>query len=123
MIKSGNFSALFAKLKAIIEPYNKGLNIVLDDPENYHLDTAFIMKNKKPLFFGAVNIKKNYVSFHLMPVYVNPALLDNISNDLKKRMQGKSCFNFKVIDEALFRELAELTNKGFEFYLSEGYVK
>jgi hypothetical protein len=38
-----------------------------------------------------------------------PDLLGNISPELKQRMQGKSCFNFKTIDERLLTELAELT--------------
>jgi hypothetical protein len=29
---------------------------------------------QKELFFGGVQIKKNYVSYHLMPVYMEPAL-------------------------------------------------
>jgi hypothetical protein len=29
-------------------------------------------------------------------------------------MQGKSCFNFTKVDEALFAELGELTRTGFD---------
>ena len=54
-----------------------------------------------------------------MPVYVNPKLLGGISTELKKRMQGKSCFNFKTIDKQLMDELAGLTKKGFEFHKKE----
>jgi hypothetical protein len=60
-----------------------------------------------------VQLKKNYVSYHLMSVYVFPDLLENISDRLKKRMQGKSCFNFTTVDESLFAELAQLTAAGF----------
>jgi len=80
------------------------------------------MKNKKPLFFGAVQIKKNYVSFYLMPIYVQPKLLEKISEALKKRMQGKSCFNFKEVDKDLFEELGDLTQAGYEYYKNEGYI-
>jgi hypothetical protein len=48
-----------------------------------------------------------------MPVYMYPDLLDEISLELKKRMQGKSCFNFKAIDDAQVEELARLTAQGF----------
>jgi hypothetical protein len=41
-----------------------------------------------------------------------PKLLDSRSDKLKARMQGKSCFNFKVVDEALFKELEALTAEG-----------
>jgi hypothetical protein len=69
---------------------------------------------KKEMFFGAVQIKKNYVSYHLMPVYVFPELLKDLSPSLKKRMQGKSCFNFKKVDQETLAELGQLTARGFE---------
>lgn len=72
------------------------------------------MKNKQRLFFAAVRVGKAYVSFHLMPVYASSDLSKSISPELKKRMQGKSCFNFKAIDEKLFKELGKLTRAGFE---------
>ncbi len=56
------------------------------------------------------------VSFHLMPLYWEPALAKGISLNLRKRMQGKSCFNFVAPDAALFRELGRLTNRGFALY-------
>jgi hypothetical protein len=74
------------------------------------------------MHFAATMIRKNYVSFYLMPVYVEPDLLEDVSDDLKKRMQGKSCFNFKEPDDPLFDELATLTKRGFEHYKAEGYV-
>ena len=48
--------------------------------------------------------------------------LKDISPELKKRMQGKSCFNFKSIDEARVKELINLTKKGFEYYKKEGML-
>jgi hypothetical protein len=42
---------------------------------------------------------KSYVSFHLIPVYMFPDLLKGLSPALEKRMQGKSCFNFKTVRE------------------------
>ena len=95
---------------------------VTDTPEDYTLNTRHIMKNRKPLFFGAVQIRKNYVSYHLMPIYVYPELVDDISPDLRKRMQGKSCFNFRKADIALFDELAALTERGYEKYREGRYV-
>jgi len=57
-----------------------------------------------------------------MAVYIFPKLLKNISPELRKRMQGKSCFNFKNIDEKLFAELKELTEICFKKYKSERYL-
>ena len=116
MSKNADFPLVFERLRTILQKYESWLALTSDVPGNYSLDAGYSEKFKRVIFFGAVQIKKNYVSFHLMPVYVRPELLDGISADLRKRMQGKSCFNFTGIDEALFQELAVLAEKGFEAY-------
>jgi len=113
---------VFDALRALMKSNTDSLDIKNDAPGNFSVDTFFLMKNKKPLWFGGVRIKKNYVSYHLMPVYVNPGLLEGMSIELKKRMQGKSCFNFKTVDESLFEELASLTTRGLQDYRASGYL-
>ena len=49
-----------------------------------------------------------------MPIYMNPKLQAAISPDLKKRMQGKSCFNFTSVDQGHIAELKKLTKAGFD---------
>lgn len=115
-------NAVFTALRSIMAPYVATLEAKKDDATQLYLDTRFLQKNKTPLFFGAVQVKKSYVSFHLMPVYVKPELLDGISPALKKRMQGKSCFNFTEIDPSLFTELTALTKAGFASYKAQGFV-
>lgn len=106
-----NFHAIFDQLKPILQKHEAGMDITTDTPADYALTSRQRAPNGTPLFFGAVQVKKNYVSFHLMPVYIHPDLLDDISPALRKRMQGKSCFNFKKVDAALFDELAQLTER------------
>ena len=57
-----------------------------------------------------------------MAVYAFPDLLDGLSPELRKRMQGKSCFNFKAVDDKLFRELAKLTDKGYRRFKKEKLI-
>jgi len=57
-----------------------------------------------------------------MPVYAFPDLLKGISPALKKRMQGKSCFNFTEIDDEMLAELAALTKRGFERFKKEDMI-
>ena len=123
MSKTTDKTAVFQELRETMSSYGDHLDLVTDDEVSYYLNTHHIMKNKKPMFFGAVQIKKNYVSYHLMPVYVDSSLLDNISDPLKKRMQGKSCFNFKSVEKELFSELAQLTEAAYQSYVQAGYVK
>lgn len=121
MPSQNDFPAVFEGLKQILQSYASKLTITADTPEAYSLDGPYSEKWKKPLFFGSAQIKKNYVSFYLMPVYMYPQLLKNISPALKKHMQGKSCFNFKKVEPELFEELAALTRQGFnDFERQEG---
>jgi hypothetical protein len=116
------FTDVFAELKTIFQPYAAKLDTKTDTAIELYVNTRHIQKNKKPLFFGAVQIKKNYVSYYLMPVYVDPCLLDGISENLKRRMQGKSCFNFTEIDQPLFKELTTLTQAGYASYREQGFI-
>lgn len=112
MPEKNNFDEIFARLKKILQPYVKKMDVASDSETYYLLNTRHIMKNKQPLCFGGVRLGKAYVSFYLMSVYACPDLLKTMSPELKKRMQGKSCFNFKQVDEKLFKELAQLTRAG-----------
>lgn len=117
-----DFADVFVRLRGLMEPYADALERTVDGEDELSLTTSHRMPNGSDLWFGGVQIGKRYVSYHLMPVYVSPALLDGISPELRKRMQGKSCFNFTKVDEALFEELATLTEAGFEEYRGKGYV-
>jgi len=112
MPDKNNFNEVFDRLKAIFKPYAKKMDVASNTEQYYLLNTRHIMKNKQPLCFGGVRRGKNYVSFYLMSVYASPDLLKGMSPELKKRMQGKSCFNFKEVDKKLFGELAKLTKAG-----------
>lgn len=108
-----DFSSVFASLTRILRKHAVGMSIKTDEPGNFYVELpAREPKAKaKPRFFGAVQSKKSYVSYHLMPVYEDPALLNGISDALRQKMQGKSCFNFTADDPQLFNELDALTRK------------
>jgi hypothetical protein len=114
-----DFPVVFEQLKKILEPYAEQLTLKTDTADTYYLDGPYSEKWKKEVFFGSAQIKKNYVSFYLMPVYMYPELLQDISPELKKHMQGKSCFNFKKVEPHLFEELEQLTRLGAQKFREE----
>lgn len=91
-------------------------------------DTAYLLlgaqteKHPDGLMFGAVNVGKRYVSYHLMCVYMAPDLLEAMSPELRRRMQGKSCFNFTKVDDGLFDELSAITARGRDLYAAKGWL-
>src|SRR5688500_18725551 len=113
---SADFISIFRRLRANLQKHSGTLSVQEDSPGCYSLAgtpgpatlKSWGGKLKKPLIRVAwVKIEKAYVSYHLMGVHGNPKL--SLSKELKARMQGKTCFNFKTADETLFAELDHLT--------------
>jgi hypothetical protein len=113
---SPEFQTVFDTLKQILTKYEQRTTVIADKPDYYALEAKQLVFRGKPMFFAAVRAGKAYVSFHLMPLYMNPKLNATISPALKKRMQGKSCFNFKAVDRDLVKELKTLTAAGLESF-------
>lgn len=112
-----DFAAVFKALRAILVPYAaQGMKVVHDKPDHYCLETNFSVMGRGPVMFAAVRTGKGYVSYHLVPIYMNEPLQNKISTELKRRKQGKACFNFSQPDEKLFAELGELTRMGLESF-------
>lgn len=116
-----DLKAVFKALKEVMEPYAAGLGRKTDNNAELYLETK-PPGGDKPRFFGAVQLRKSFVSYHLMPVYTDPDLLETVSPELKGRMQGKSCFNFRAVDPALLGELDALTERSLERYRQRGYL-
>jgi hypothetical protein len=115
-----SFQETFDALKPVFEEYAGRLAIQVDKPGEYYLETKTAVRKGQRFQFGGVKIGKAYVSFHLMPIYMNPKLQAAVSPELKKRMQGKSCFNFTSVDPSHVAELKKLTKAGFEEFKTWG---
>jgi hypothetical protein len=99
----------------MLAKYAKYLSVKMDTPRNYVLASRsaspFPQHKGQPLDFAYIRIGKAYVSFHLMALYLAPIPM---SPALKKRMHGKTCFNFESVPApALLDDLKRLTEAGF----------
>lgn len=100
---------VFDELRARMLRAAAGMATTTDAPGNLVLKTVWLEPGKREgAWFGAVQLKKNYVSVHLMPIYADAALRAKVPAELEKRMQGKSCFNFKTAEPAQFDRLETL---------------
>ena len=106
-----DLASTFAALSGVLRKHAGGMSIKTDEPGNLYVERLPSGPGSKPGFFGAVQMKKSYVSYHLMPVYEDPGLLAGSTDALLKKRQGKSCFNFSTEDPLLFEELDTLTRK------------
>jgi hypothetical protein len=106
------FAETFATLRAMLERHGKRLLTTVDKPGDFQVASPSMQdRTGRPLFVAGVVMKKSYVSFHLLPLYMNPALLAEVPPALRKRMQGKACFNFTAVDASQLKELSALTKK------------
>jgi len=122
MADSTEFSTIYRELRLIYRSFEKHLVVLRDEEGDFFANSAQPWKDGRELFFGSISTGNSYVSFHLMPLNLFPDLLDGISDGLRKRMQGKSCFNFATYDRPLNRELATLTKISFLRLRNEGYA-
>jgi hypothetical protein len=105
-----NLQPVFDALRERMLRSGGGMDVAEDEAGNLVLKTPWKEPGKKePAWFGAVQLKKSYVSCHLMPLYALPSILEQVPADLRKRMQGKSCFNFTKVEPELFDVLEQLT--------------
>jgi hypothetical protein len=122
-----DFAAVFAVLKPVLMKYSNRLAVTADSSIEYTLATKsaspFPQHKGQPLSFGSVRLGKAYVSFHLMAIYMCPELMKIIPPALRKRMQGKTCFNFRTRPEPeLIAGLTRLTEAGFRQWSERKWV-
>jgi hypothetical protein len=124
---TADFASAFAALKNILEGCSSRMAVTDDTPAVYSLTSRkpsrYPQHKGQPMWFGSVRLGKAYVSFHLMPLYMNPPLLSRVSPALKKRMQGKTCFNFKAAPDAeLLDELKRLVEAALKDWSAKQYL-
>jgi hypothetical protein len=126
-----SLQAVFTKLRTLIEAHAGEFHVAYDTNSRYGLEgpvgpatvRAWGGKTRTTMIPVAwVLVRKAYVSYHLIGVQGNPRLTATLSEGLRARMQGKSCFNFKTVDEALFHELSRVTAESLHGMKKAGYV-
>jgi len=128
MVQSTEFEPIFTRLRAILQQHAGALAVKTDAPGCYTLEApagpaairAWRGEVRKPVLPVAwVQIGKGYVSYHLMGLYGCKTI---IPPALKPRMQGKTCFNFKTLDEPLFNLLEPLTAQSIASMRTAGFI-
>jgi len=117
------FTEVFNTLREILKRHAGRLVVTEDTPGCFRLEGGRHPTHRQPFPIAWVTVGKAYVSFHHMGVYIYPELLKGMSKELKARMQGKSCFNFKSVDQALFVELESLTKRAFAALRNSPFAK
>jgi hypothetical protein len=68
------FPRLFERLKTMLAPYAARMHVSADTPTTYGLDMAPGPERDPSTWFAGTRLGKRYVSYYLMPIYVQPSL-------------------------------------------------
>jgi hypothetical protein len=128
--EAGAFGDLFHSLRRILERHARTLSVSEDTSTKYCLEAAvgpatlraWGGKARRPRIpIAWVEVGKSSVSYHLMGVSI-PAVQSRMSDALKARMQGKTCFNFTISDPALLTELDSMTEVSIAEFRKAGFT-
>jgi hypothetical protein len=72
--------------------------------------------------FAMIAQRKDSVTFHFFPCYMNTQL-QSVAPSLYKCLKGKTCFHFKKKDEVNVKELEALLAKGMQAWDKAGYMR
>ena len=123
----------FQALRDVLRAHDAagGLSVTADTPTRFELDAAVGpatiaawrgRRRSERIPVAWVEHGPSYVGYHLMGLSGNARLAADISSALRKRMQGKTCFNFRRPDATLFAELAAVTAASIDGMRQTGFI-
>ena len=75
------------------------------------------------MYFASAVARKERVSFYFFPIYSKPEKYRSIAPELLKSLKGKTCFNFKKVEDVNRKELKTLLMTGVKAWKEMGYMK
>lgn len=75
------------------------------------------------IYFSSVVARKDMISFHFFPIYMQQKEFIDLIPTMKKCLKGKSCFNFRKTEEVDPKELSALLKMGAKVWKKMGYMK
>ena len=73
-------------------------------------------------YFGSVVPKPKDVRLYFFPAYTHADEFQDLPEQLKKCLKGKSCFHIKKLDESLRADIESMVAKGIQLYQKDGVV-
>jgi hypothetical protein len=118
-METSDFNQIFDRIRQLLVPYGKKMDVRADKPGNYQLyiitDWELAGRKFNECYFCGTTIKQTMVSFYFFPFYTHPDKL-TIPEPIRKNLKGKTCFNFKKLDDLQQKTIAQLLQEGYELY-------
>jgi hypothetical protein len=120
---------IFNKLKKNLQKFTPPMVVTIDSP-----DSSYELIGNKPvpygynkkivpgMFFALLAQRKDSVTLHFFPLYMNTKLKE-VAPSLNKCLKGKTCFHFNKEEQINEKELTSLLEKGMIAWKKLGYMK
>ena len=63
-----------------------------------------------------------YLLFYFFPIYTHADQFENISEEARKALKGKSCFHIKKLSPDLETEIGRMVDLGVELYEKDDLI-
>ena len=119
--------AIFSTLKKTLEKYSPPMVAVKGTVHDYELignkpvPYGSTKKIVPGMFFAALAHRKDSVTFHFFPCYMNRPILD-AAPALTRQLKGKTCFHFQKPEQVNVMELNALLRRGVQAWEKLGYM-
>ena len=100
---SSSLQDVFVSLKAILRPYASQHGFIPSESDERFAIASATKTDRigRPLFIAAVEVNKRYISYHLMPIYMNPALLADASPGIHSAPSQREDYSMRHLLTAL----------------------
>lgn len=110
---------VFDRLRTVLDPYLGSMQVMQENERGVYLNTNALMKNRQPLFFAAVMLTGDHVSFYVQAVEMYPDLLADFAL-LEPHLEGLSCFVFDAVNDDQVEALQGVLAAGLARFKAEG---
>ena len=119
---------IFNKLKKNLEKFTPPMVAIVDSSTgsyeiigNKPVPYGYSKKIVPGMFFASLAQRKDSVTMHFFPIYMN-AKLKEVAPSLCKYLKGKTCFHFTKEEQINEKELTLLLENGMIAWKKSGYM-
>lgn len=87
--------------------------------------TKEVMQGKQKVqghYFASIMPKPKDVRFYFFPIYTHVDKYDDVSEEVRKLLKGKSCFHIKKLSEEAEKEIGDMIARGVALYQQDGLI-
>ena len=117
---------IYDTLFTILRKHDPVLQVRKNSGENAEFaGTKEVMQGKQKVdghYFASLMTEPKDIRFYFFPIYTHASDYEDVSEEVRKFLKGKSCFHVKSLDESTIVEISDMIAKGVALYQRDGLI-